>query len=154
MEVVYWLQIIIVPTALLWAYTRYSKRRAVTYSVANAAVNWVDCIVTSEHSKSFVVSYGYSVNGVRHFGTFTPAGFGFGALFNHDENLKKLRSEYPVGHSLRVFYWPSFPDEHWLHEPPSRLAVLWVAFRVPLITAFLLNIPLLFIRFLVILSAS
>jgi hypothetical protein len=149
MEVVDWLQIIIVPVALLWAYTRYSKRRAVTYSVANAAVNWVDCIVTSEHSKSFVVSYGYSVNGVRHFGTFTLQASDSAPCLITTRILKSSGVSTPL-----AIVSASITGHRFLTSTGFTSHVLWVAFRVPLIAAFLLNIPLLFIRFLVILSGS
>ena len=61
----------------------------------------------------------------------------------------RMREEYPKGYEVRVFYFRGSPVEHWLHNPPSKLAVFGKAVGVPFLILVLTYIPLMFINLLI-----
>lgn len=154
MEIIFALQVVALVVILLWTYDRYAKRWVAIWG--NDSVDGrYDRVDSYSHNsgREFKVEYVYVVDGRRYFGSFTPEGFGF-KWYHTADAKEKLEAKYPRGGQFKVFYWRDGPATHWLHNPPSRRAVLWKAFGLPLIILILIYVPLLFAQFLIILSAE
>lgn len=158
-EVIFSVEIGIGLVALLWSYDRYAKRWVVTRGndVVIGSVNEVG-YVAGEAGGSVIVSYGYSVNGIRYYGAFNPSIFEEIGFFNFKIRTPEIeaifREKYPKGHEVRVYFFHGSPAEHWVNEPPSKSAVLWKATWLPLLLLLLTLLPLGFMQLLITLSAK
>ena len=158
-DLIFATQIVIVLVALLWSYDRYAKRWVATRGndVVIGSVNDVG-YAAGEGGGSIMVSYGYSVDGVRYYGAFNPSVFEEIGLFNFKIRTSEIeaifREKYPMGHEVRVYFFHDSPAEHWVNEPPSKSAVLWKATRLPLLILLLTLPPLGFVQLLITLSAK
>ena len=158
-DLIFAMQIVIALVALLWSYDRYAKRWVATRGndVVIGSVNDVG-YVAGEGGGSIIVSYGYSVDGVRYYGAFHPSAFEEIGLFNFKIRTPEIeaifREKYPKGHEVRVYFFHGSPAEHWVNEPPSKSAVLWKATWLPLLILLLTWLPLGFVQLLITLSAK
>tara|TARA_B100000900_G_C20586746_1_gene719920 strand:+ start:1528 stop:2022 length:495 start_codon:yes stop_codon:yes gene_type:complete len=152
-EIIHATQVAIAIVIGLWIYNRFAKRWTATLGddVVSGYVNDVG-YVASEGGGSILVSYGYSVAGIRFYGAFSPsmwsvAGVSWKTSVYEIED--KMRQEYPKGYEVKVFYFRGSPTEHWLHKPPSKWAIFWKAIWLPAVILVLTNIPLIFINLLI-----
>ena len=158
-DLIFATQIVIVLVALLWSYDRYAKRWVATRGndVVIGSVNDVG-YVAGEGGGSIMVSYGYSVDGVRYYGAFNPSVFEEIGLFNFKIRAPEIeaifREKYPKGHEVPVYFFRDAPAEHWVNEPPSKTAVLLKATLLPLLVLLLTLLPLGFVQLLITLSAK
>ena len=158
-EVIFAVEIGIGLVALLWSYDRYAKRWIATRGndVVIGSVNDVG-YVAGEGGGSIMVSYGYSVDGVRYYGAFNPSVFEQIGLFNFKIRAPEIeaifREKYPKGHEVPVYFSRDAPAEHWVNEPPSKTAVLLKATWLPLLVLLLTLLPLGFVQLLITLSAK
>ena len=146
------LQMMISAGIFLWGYNRYVKRWSTTlgrYSV-DGSYTRVDYI--SGEGASYMVSYGYTVDGKRYFGAINRSILSMSLLSSIEENVENLQKEYLTGRTVKVFYFKESPAEHWLDVPPAQLLVFFKAIGIPLLILILSNIPLLFIDYLIIYS--
>lgn len=145
--------------ALLWSYDRYAKRWVATRGndVVIGSVNDVG-YVAGEGGGSIHVSYGYSVDGIRYYGSFNPSVFEEIGLFNFKIRTPEVeaifREKYPKGHEVRVYFFHGSPAEHWVDEPPSKSAVFWKATWLPLLILLLTWLPLGFVHLLITLPSE
>ena len=147
------LQMMISAGIFLWGYNRYVKRWSTTlgrYSV-DGSYTRVD-YMSGEGGASYMVSYGYTVDGKRYFGAINRSILSMSLLLSIEENVEKLQKEYLTGRTVRVFYCKESPSEHWINSPPSQGLVILRATGIPLLILILSNVPLLFIDYLI--SAS
>ena len=158
-DLIFATQIVIVLVALLWSYDRYAKRWVATRGndVVIGSVNDVG-YVAGEGGGSIMVSYGYSVDGVRYYGAFNPSVFKEIGLFNFKIRAPEIEAifqeKYPKGHEVPVYFFRDAPAEHWVNEPPSKTAVLLKATWLPLLVLLLTLLPLGFVQLLITLSAK
>ena len=151
-EVIHAIQVAIAVAINFWIYNRIAKRWTATLGddVVTGTVTSVG-YVASEGGGYISVSYAYSVKGTRFYGAFSPSIWIKGVSWKTSmyEVEEKMREEYPKGYEVRVFYFRGSPVEHWLHKPPSKLAIFWKAIWLPLVILVLTNIPLMFINLLI-----
>ena len=115
------IQIVITIIIFLWGYDRFSKRWSTTlgrYSV-DGSYTRVD-YMSGEGGASYMVSYGYTVDGKRYFGAINRSILSMSLLVSIEENVEKLQKEYLTGRTVRVFYCKESPSEHWINSPPSQ----------------------------------
>jgi hypothetical protein len=146
------IQVVITIIIFLWSYDRYAKRWSTAlgrYSV-EGAYSRVDYI--AGEGASYMVSYGYTVDGKRYFGAINRSIRSMSLLLSIEENVEKLQKEYLTGRTVKVFYFKESPAEHWLDVPPDQLLVFFKAIGIPLLILILSNVPLLFIDYLIISS--
>ena len=147
------IQIVITIIIFLWGYDRFSKRWSTTlgrYSV-DGSYTRVD-YMSGEGGASYMVSYGYTVDGKRYFGAINRSILSMSLLLSIEENVEKLQKKYLTGRTVKVFYFKESPAEHWLDAPPNKLLVFFKAIGLPLLILILSNVPLLFIDYLIIYS--
>ena len=151
-EVIHAIQVAIAVVTSLWIYNRFAKRWTATLGddVVTGTVTDVG-YVASEGGGSILVSYAYSVKGTRFYGAFSPSIWIDGVSWKTSmyEVEDRMREKYPKGYEVRVFYFRGSPVEHWLHNPPSKLAVFGKAVGVPFLILVLTYIPLMFINLLI-----
>lgn len=158
-DLIFAIQIVIALVALLSSYDRYAKRWVATRGnhVVTGSVTDVG-YVAGEGGGSIYVSYGYSVDGIRYYGSFNPSVFEEIGLFNFKIRTPEIeaifREKYPKGHEVPVYFFRDAPAEHWLNEPPSNSAVLWKATWLPLLVLVLMLLLLGFVQLLIMLSAK
>lgn len=158
-ELIFAAEIVIALVALLWSYDRYAKRWIATRGndVVIGSVNDVG-YVAGEGGGSIVVSYGYSVDGIRYYGAFNPDMFEEIGFFNFKIRTPEIeaifREKYPKGYEVPVYFFRDAPAEHWVNEAPSKSAVLWKASWLPLLVLMLTLLPLGFVQLLITLSAK
>lgn len=158
-ELIFAAEIGIAVVALLWSYDRYAKRWVATRGndVVIGSVNDVG-YVAGEGGGSIHVSYGYSVDGVRYYGSFNPSVFEEIGLFNFKIRTPEIeaifREKFPKGYEVPVYFFRDAPAEYWVNEPPAKSAVLWKATWLPLLLLLLTLLPLGLVQLLIMLSAK
>ena len=158
-ELIFAVEIGMALVALFWSYDRYAKRWVATRGndVVIGSVNDVG-YAAGEGGGSIIVSYGYSVDGIRYYGSFNPSIFDEIGLFNFKIRAPEIeaifREKYPKGHEVPVYFSRDAPAEHWVNEPPSKTAVLLKATWLPLLVLLLTLLPLGFVQLLITLSAK
>ena len=101
-ELIFAAQIGIALVALLWSYDRYAKRWVATRGndVVIGSVNDVG-YVAGEGGGSIVVSYGYSVDGIRYYGAFNPSLFEEIESFQFQNSHARDRGDFSREVTLR-----------------------------------------------------
>ena len=148
---VFHIQAVIFMVISLWSYNRYAKRWDSALGRYSVKGTYTRVDYNSAHS-TYIVSYGYTVNGKRYAGSINRSIWSFSLLSSIEQKFETLKKEYLTGRTVKVFYSKEFPTEHWLNVPPSQLSVFFKAIRIPLLILILSNIPLLFIDYLIVSS--
>ncbi|MDC0172151.1 hypothetical protein OAK26_00155 [Gammaproteobacteria bacterium] len=144
------IQVIISVVILLWSYDRYAKRWGTTLGNHSVEGTYTRVDYVPQDFGGYIVTYGYTVNGKRYFGSIEWSILHFGLLSSIEENIETLKKEYLTGRTVKVFYWEESPNEHSLNIPPST--PFFRAIGIPLLILILSNIPLLFIDYLIVSS--
>ena len=143
------IQVIILMIICMWCFQRYAKRWGTALGRDSVEGSYTRVDYIAGEYASYVVSYLYTVNGKKYFGSISRPALSFGLRASIDENIEILKKEYILGKPFVVFYYKESPIEHWLNSPPSKLLIFMKAIAIPLIVLLLGNVPLLFMDFLI-----
>ena len=144
------LQMMISAGIFLWGYNRYVKRWGANSGHDSVEGTYTRVDYIPSEIPFHMISYGYTVNNKRYFGSIERLIFSFDLRSSIEENTEMLKKEYLTGQTVKVFYWKEFPNEHSLNIPPS--VPFFDAIGMPLLILILSNIPLLFIDYLIVSS--
>ena len=145
-------QVAIAMAIFRWVYQRHAKLWGTALGRDSVEGSYTRVDYIAGDSASYMISYGYTVNGKRYFDSIDRSILSMSLLLSIEENVEKLQKEYLTGRTVRVFYCKESPSEHWINSPPSQGLVILRATGIPLLILILSNVPLLFIDYLI--SAS
>ena len=144
------IQVMISVVIFLWGYNRYAKRWGTNSGHDSVDGKYTRVDQIESEIPSFTITYGYTVNDRRYFGSIDRLLLFSDLSLSIEENLEMLKKEYLTGRTVKVFYWKEFPNKHSLNNPPY--VPFFEAIGIPLLILILSNIPLLFIDYLIVSS--
>jgi hypothetical protein len=144
------IQVMLSVVILLWGYNRYAKRWGTNsgHDSVDGTYTRVDYIASE--IPGFTITYGYTVNDRRYFGSINQLLLSSDLSLSIEENTEMLKKEYLTGRTVKVFYRKEFPSIHSLNFPPG--VPFFDVIGIPMLILILSNIPLLFIDYLIVSS--